>query len=463
MFVKIEKNELLNGISTAMRAVSFSKNQPILGCLLMEVSNDGVKLIGNNLEMSIETAKIATNPSMDQVAGKIALDAKVFSDIVRSLPDGEIQISTDAKHLVVIKSGKSEFKILGVNPKDFPEIKNITPAGSFVIENATLRDMIRKTIFCVSQDNAKPVLMGALVRVSGGQSIEGADEQADDVSDEKSAKQLGGIVEMCTVDGFRISHIQSKIDYDGNDISIIIPGKTLSEISKMLPTAKNSKVTVYFDNKRIWLFFEGTKVMSRLIDGEFINFENMFGIESTSLARVDRAELLSAIERATLIGERKTPVVLNVDDSFIYISSRTEMGSMDEEVAIDSQGAKIIICFNPTYLADFLKSTNADQVEMSFASPLSPCIIRPVDDDNSKYLVLPLRINNATASATAASSPTRASKSSDTVSDVEPKDDTEQKQKESKVDDTRIVAVADETVADEANEAETTEDERIAA
>jgi len=189
----------------------------------------------------------------------------------------------------------------------------------------------------------------------------------------------------------------------------------------------------------------------------------MFGIESTSLARVDRAELLSAIERATLIGERKTPVVLNVDDSFIYISSRTEMGSMDEEVAIDSQGAKIIICFNPTYLADFLKSTNADQVEMSFASPLSPCIIRPVDDDNSKYLVLPLRINNATASATAASSPTRASKSSDTVSDVEPKDDTEQKQKESKVDDTRIVAVADETVADEANEAETTEDERIAA
>jgi len=457
MFVKVERKNLLDSINTASKAVGVGKTQPIVSCLLMEVGDDGVKLTSNNLEMSIETATIPAIPSMEQIAGKIAIDARMFSDIVRSLPEGEIEISSNDKLITLIKSGKSEFKVLGMNPEDFPSIKEITPTGSFMIDCSALHNMIRKTIFCVSQDTSKPVLTGALMKVSGGRSTDGGDSEANEVATETSAghpiatsegqtagepveqsseqtnEPIGGIVEMCTVDGFRVSHIQSPTDYDGDDFTIVIPGRTLAEIGKMLSTAKDSRASIYFDNRKVWFFFDGIKVMSSLIDGEFINYTNFFSVESTSRVRVDRIEFLGAIERATLLGERKPPIVLDIGDYAMSISARTELGSMNEEVVIESQGQGMAISFNPRFLADFLKVTSTEYVDMNFSGKLSPCIIHPVNDDldidtadaiandstnveadsektkkaksdkrskdiaENKYLLLPLRLNGAAA------------------------------------------------------------------
>ena len=367
MFVRIEKADLLAGISTAMRAVGTGQSQPILSCFLMDAGEDGVQLTSNNLEMSIQTSTIPCNPSMDQVAGQVALEARVFADIIKSLPSGEVEISVDDKYHTTIKSGKSKFSIPGLDPKDFPINSDIEPVGSFTIDSALFRNMVRQTIFCVAQDFTKLVLTGELFKVSAGQ------------------------IELCAVDGFRIAFSQGKTDYDGEDFSIVIPGKTLSEIAKLLPTGKDAKITMSFDDKKIWFGFEGAKVMSRLLDGAFVDYGRMLAVNNENCIIVNRVDLLGALERATLIGERKTPVNLDIADGSMKISSRTELGKMDEEISVECMGDKLAICFNPGFLMDTLKAITADKVEMSFSGQVKPCIIRAEGDEDCKYLVLPLR------------------------------------------------------------------------
>ena len=402
MFVRIEKLDLLDGITTAIRATGLGQNQPILKCLLMEVSDMGVRITGNNLDLSIQTKPIPVIASMDKVNGKIALDARVLEGIAKALPVGEVTISADDKHLVVIRggNGKSEFKLVGSNPEEFPAIDETgKPAGSFSINSGILRRMIRQTIFCTSKDTTKPVLMGAYVKASNGK------------------------VEMCAVDGFRIAHVHHATDYDGDDFNVVIPYKTLVELVRFLPAEKVVKsakptktagnadtnpthteaapadtatiATMYFNDKKVRFFIEGTKIMSSLISGEFINYENMFTSSqgtADDAVKVNRAELLGAIERATLIGERKHPISLVLNGNILRIASRTALGSMDEDVAIESNGKEMAIGFNPVYLVEYLKAVGGEQVEMSFTGSLKPSTMRAVGDENYKYLLVPVRM-----------------------------------------------------------------------
>ena len=373
MFARIEKFDLLNGINMAMKAVSSKPSLPILNCLLMEVTENGVQLTGNNMEMSVQTAVIPDNPSMDKETGKVALDAKLFADIIKSLPDDEIEISADSKHLVTIKCRKSKFNIPGCNPENFPVVSDVEAVGSFAIDCTVFRDMVRKTMFCVAKTSVKPVLTGELIKVSDGR------------------------MEVCAVDGFRIALSQCETDYTGENFSIIVPGKTLSEIGKLLPTSVDSKVTLSFDNKKVWFGFEGAKVMSNLLEGEFIHYDSMFSRESKQYVKADRAALLNAIERSTLIGEKRTPVKLDIDETIMKISSKTGTGSLDDEINIENEGGKLDIGFNPGFLMEILKTITADQVEMAFAGQLSACIIQPTDDKNCKYMLMPLKLDSTVA------------------------------------------------------------------
>lgn len=457
MYVKVDRNDLIGGISTAMRAVGSGKITPISACLLFEVAADGVKLTSNNLEMSIETATITATPTMEQEPGKVAIDARMFSDIVRNMPDGDIEICADDKNLVLIKSGKSEFKVLGMNAEEFPAIQEITPTGSFMINCSSLRGMIKQTIFCVSGDTSKPVFTGALMRVSSNKPTEGASEAGEVVAGQ--ADEHNGIVEMCTLDGFRVSHIQFPTNYEDDDFSIVIPSRTLANIEKLLPNTKDARATIYFDNRKVWFFIDGHRIMSSLIDGDFFNYTTAFSREASSKAVVSRSELLGALERSTLIGERKDPVTLSITSDEMAISSRTEVGTMFEEIVVDGEGDNLTISFNPRYLVDFLKVTTTEYVEMDFAGNLSPCIIRPFGEDEnqgkkkapkvvkkdntddssneaenakqdevargeSKYLVLPLRLSGGAA---VTKSNSKADTSAKSASKASTGDDSEQR------------------------------------
>lgn len=375
MFVRIEKADLLSGINMALRAVGTALTQPILSCLLFEIVDSGVRLTGNNLELCIQTAVIPANPGLDLVEGKAALDAKMLAGLINSLPSGEVTIAVDEKFVATIKSGKSEFKIAGQSPENFPDVDSFTPTGSLTLGSKILRDMVRQTLFCASQDASRLTLCGENIRVTENR------------------------IEMCAIDGFRIAHSEMEIAYDGDGFNMIVPSKTLSEMIRLLPANKDIEVSLSFDDRRIWLAFEGAKVFSRLLEGSFPDYDKPFSAEPKLSAKINRLDLLGGIERAALIGNKQTYVKLEIDNGSMKISSNTQNGSMNEELDIELDGDNVTIGFNPHFIMDVLKVISDEKVEMNFTGSVSPCVIHAASGSDSKYLVLPVRLQSAETSS----------------------------------------------------------------
>lgn len=364
------KNLLVDALAIAVKAVSSRTNIPILECCLLTASENNLTITTKDLEMAIKTKAIESEVNEE---GSIALDVKVFGDIVRGLPGPQIEISSDDKHLTVIKSGKSEFKILGMNPADFPELPEVGKSQRFKVSANQLRNMIKQTIFSVSQDNSKPVLCGQLLDINQG------------------------IVNMVTVDGFRISLRSFEVDdsdASSEAIKLVVPGKTMDEISKILPTDADEMIDFYYTQKHVMFDLGNCIVVSNLLEGEFINYENMFTHDVTTLITMGRAEILESINRATLISRdaKKGHVKLSVADSVMVVSCNTEMGTSHEEMVVLQDGPDIEIAFNPKYLTDVFKTLDVEKITMAFTSPLSPCVIKVEGSDDYKYLVLPIRL-----------------------------------------------------------------------
>ncbi|MDR2166858.1 MAG: DNA polymerase III subunit beta [Clostridiales bacterium] len=370
MKIICSKNLLFEGLSLVAKAASSRATQPILECCLLVADDGGLSITASDLEMSIKTGPIEAEIVE---GGLVALDHKVFMDIVRGLPGSTVEITVDDKNLTVIRSAQSEFKILGMNPEDFPELPEVAKNRGYKIASNELKNMIRQTVFSVATDNSKPVLCGQLLDIRGDN------------------------LQMVSVDGFRISLRKWVLDSDvGDEIKIVVPGKTMDEISKILPTDADINIGFYFTDKHILFDLNNCIVVSRLLEGEFINYENMFTTEVTTLVTVARSEILESINRATLISKdsKKNPVKLKIADSRIAISCNTEMGTSYEEFAVMQDGPDLEIAFNPKYLTDVFKVLDAEKVTISFTSSLSPCIIKVEGSEDFKYLVLPLRLRN---------------------------------------------------------------------
>ena len=204
----------------------------------------------------------------------------------------------------------------------------------------------------------------------------------------------GESIRLVSVDGFRISLRKHLLEDDSAVVKLVVPGKSMDEISKILPTDGDVVINFYYTEKHILFDLGNCIVVSRLLDGEFINYENMFTSEVTTLVTLSRTDLLEGINRATLISRdaKKNPVKLNIADSVIELSCNTEMGTSHEELAVLQDGPDIEIAFNPRYLTDVLKVIDSEKITISFTSSLSPCIIRVEASDDYRYLVLPLRL-----------------------------------------------------------------------
>jgi DNA polymerase-3 subunit beta len=321
--------------------------------------------------MAIETSALESEVLEE---GSVALDIKVFADIVRGLPGPNIEISVDDKNLTTIKSGRSEFKILGMNPEEFPALPKVSKSQAYKISSAVFKNMIRQTVFSVSQDASKPVLCGQLL----------------DIKEDN--------IKMVSVDGFRISlrswTLESSGENSNLDVKMVVPGKTMSELSKILPADSDTMLDFYYTSQHVLFDLGSCVAVSRLLDGEFINYENMFVSEATTAITLNRNEAMESIERATLISRdsKKSPVKLKIENSTVAISSNTEMGASYEEVAALQDGPDLEIAFNPRYLTDVMKVLDAEKITMSFTSSLSPCIIKVEGSEDYKYLVLPLRL-----------------------------------------------------------------------
>ena len=365
MHIVCSKEKLIKNTNLALRAVSQRTTLPILECILLE-ANTLFKITGNDLEMAVETSPIEATIIEE---GSTAINAKIFFDIIRKLPDEDIIIKVEKERTVYIKSGKVEFKIMAHSPDEFPTLPAIEKLKSYAVNSKNLKNMIRQTIFSVSNSDDKPQLTGGLLEIEDNN------------------------LTIVAVDSFRISLRKEELIEKGENLSVIVPGKTLNEVSKILPNDEN--INLYFDEKHIIFEMKEGFIVSRLLEGEFLRYKQVLEQEHSTSIFVNQKDILNSLERSTLITSdlKRNPVTLSIDKNKMIITSQAETGNLYDELEIQVQGKPLEISFNPKYLIDAIKVIELETIKILFNTNKSPCIIMASGVDNYKYLVLPLRPN----------------------------------------------------------------------
>lgn len=361
------KETLLHYINIVNKAVTAKSTMQILECILLSANEKGFSMTANNLEIGIQTAPIEA-----QVLemGEVAMEARIFQDIVRRLNGETVTLESDARHSITITDGSSCFTIMGQNGEDFPTLPEVQQNEAFTLGQNELRNLIRQTIFSIAQESAKQVLMGEYFEM-----------KAD-------------ALQVVSIDGYRISFRKSPVAHAFQEKSVIVPGKTLNELMKILSQEEEDKVHLYFTDKHVLFDLGMATMVSRLIEGEFISYENNFTNDFTTKIIIETQALIQALERASLVSRdnRKTPVKLEMRPNQLILTAKSDMGSAYEEVPDETEGDEMQIAFNPRYLIEALRAIDDEKVAIRFTGSLSPCIIAPLEGDAYQYLILPLRI-----------------------------------------------------------------------
>ena len=368
MKIICSKSNLLYGVNIVSKAVPTRTTMAILECILIDASAGEIKLTANDMELGIET-KIEGEI---EERGIIALDAKVFSDIVRKLPDNEVVIETDSSFKTTITCEKAKFNIIGKSGEDFSYIPYIERNEEISISQFTLKEVIRQTIFSIADNDNNKLMTGELFEIN-----------------ENSLKVV-------SLDGHRISirNIELKNNYEHK--KVVVPGKTLQEISKILPGNADEDVSMYLSDNDIVFEFGNTTVVSRLIEGEYFKIEQMLSSDYETKVKINKRELLDCIDRATLLvkeGDKK-PIIMNITDDMMELKINSFIGSMNEEIDIAKDGKDILIGFNPKFFIDALRVIDEEEVTLYMVNPKAPCFIRD-ENETFIYLILPVNFNAA--------------------------------------------------------------------
>ncbi|MCI8697416.1 DNA polymerase III subunit beta [uncultured Acetatifactor sp.] len=359
------KSNLLNGVQIVSRAVPNKTTMSILECILIDASNGIITLTANDMDMGIET--VIEGDIVE--SGVIALDAKIFLEIVRKLPDSFITIDTDASYKTLITCEKAKFTIVGKSGEDFSYLPMVEKEESIVISQFSLKEMVRQTIFSISDNDNNKLMTGELFEINGDE------------------------LKIVSSDGHRISIRKIALREIYEHRKVIVPGKTLNEVSKILPGGADSDLTVYFTDKHIVFEFDNTVVVSRLIEGEYFSIDRMLSGDYETKVRVNKKELLNCIDRATLLtreGDRK-PIVINISDEGMELKIDSALGSMKEEIDIEKQGRDLMIGFNPKFLIDALRVIDDEEVDLYMVNPKAPCFIKN-EEESYIYLILPVSL-----------------------------------------------------------------------
>ena len=360
------KSNLLHGVNIVSKAVPTRTTMAILECILIDASANEIKLTANDMELGIETkieGEIAER-------GVIALDAKIFSEIVRKLPDSDVTIETDASFKTTITCEKAKFNIVGKSGDDFSYIPYIERNEPIVMSQFTLKEVIRQTIFSIADNDNNKLMTGELFEI----------EEND--------------LKVVSLDGHRISirNIELKNNYSHK--KVVVPGKTLQEVSKILPGSAEDEVSIFLTDNHIVFEFENTTVVSRLIEGEYFKIEQMLSSDYETKVKINKRELLDCIDRATLLvkeGDKK-PIIMNITDGTMELKINSFIGSMNEDIDIAKEGKDILIGFNPKFFIDALRVIDEEEVTLYMVNPKAPCFIRD-DEENYTYLILPVNIS----------------------------------------------------------------------
>ena len=353
---------LLNGVQTVSKAVPGKTTMSILQCILINASHD-IKLTANDMELGIET--IVEGNIIEP--GIVALDAKIFLEIVRKFPDGDIRIETDDTYQTVITSGNANIKIVGKSGEDFSYLPSIEKLDSIMISQFTLRELIRQTIFSISDNDTNKIITGELF----------------EVNEDK--------LRVASSDGHRISVRKVYLKNSYPKKKVVVPGKALNEISKILSGDMDKDVVIFFTNKHIVFEFDNTTVVSRLIEGDYFSIDQMLSSDYETKVTINKRKLLDSIDRATLLvkeGDKK-PIIINITDENMELKINSTIGSMREVIDISKNGKDLMIGFNPKFFIDALRVIDEEEVDIYLVNPKAPSFIKD-SEDSYVYMILPV-------------------------------------------------------------------------
>ena len=358
------KSNLVKGVGIVSKAVPSKTTMPILECILIDATMDIIKLTANDMELGIQTeieGEIISH-------GMIAIDAKIFSEIVRKLPDNEIVIETNENLQMTITCEKAKFDISAKSGEDFSYLPIIEKNETILLSQFTLKEVIRQTIFSIADNESNKLMTGELFEINNN------------------------VLRVVSLDGHRISIRKIQLKQEYPDRKIIVPGKTLIEISKILSGEVESEVCIYCTDNHIVFEFDHTVVVSRLIEGDYFRIDQMLSSDYETKVRINKKELLNCIDRATLLvkeGDKK-PIIINIGDEIMELKIKSQLGSMNEEIFITKEGKDLMIGFNPKFLIDALRVIDDEEVDLYLMNAKAPCFIK---DENESYIYLILPVN----------------------------------------------------------------------
>ena len=358
------KSNLNKAVGIVMKAVPTRTTMNILECILIDATTNEIKFTGNDMELGIET--IVEGEIIEK--GKIAIDAKLFSEIVRKLPDNDITLTTDSNNNALITCEKSKFNIAGKSGDDFSYLPAIIKDKMITLSQFQLKEVINQTIFSIAINDNNKMMTGELFEVNEG-----------------TLKVVG-------LDGHRIAIRNIKLEGRSDDVRVVIPGKTLQEISKILNADAESFVNIYFTNNHVLFEFDQTHVVSRLIEGDYFKISQMLSNDYETKVSINKKQFIDSIDRANLLireGDKK-PIIINILNGLLQVNVNSAIGALNEDIDIDKEGKDIMIGFNPKFLMDALRVIDDENVTMYLVNHKSPCFIR---DKEEKYIYLILPVN----------------------------------------------------------------------
>lgn len=371
MKIICEKEKLLKAINSAVRGVAIKTTMPILEGILLQTNKDTLKLTTYDLEIGIEY--IMECNVVEE--GNTVVNATMFSEIIRKLPDTEITIELNNKNLLVIECEGSLYKLSTMNPDEYPELPKINIEKSIETEQVILKNMIRRTIFAVSIEENRPIFTGCLFEV------------------------IEDTLNVVAIDGFRMGWVKSKLKDNSSDFKAVIPGKTLNEVNKILLDSFD-KIKIGVEKNQAVFEMENCKIVTRLLDGEFLNYFSVIPTNWETRIRINKNILQNCFERVSLISastiekEKKYPVKIKVELGKILLSCTNQTGDAKEEIFLDVEGKELEIGVNPKYFLDNLKVIEDEEIFIQFGTNISPCVIKPIDENNDEYvyMILPIRM-----------------------------------------------------------------------
>jgi len=362
-----EKFLLLSAILTASRGAATKSPVPLLDGLLVVAEEESVKISGYDLKTGIVT----TFPAEVEESGGIVLNARLFGEIIRKMPGQYVSISVNSGFLAQISSEMSDFEILGSPSSDYPELPMVDGQDSIEIGEAVLKKMISQTIFAVSDNESRPIHTGALFEA-------GKDE-----------------LTIVAIDGYRLALRREPMKNDNTQLfSFVVPGTALSEVER-IATDGDGTITITLGTKHIMFLIGETVLISRRLEGEFLNYRNSIPQTSKYKFKVIKDNMISAVERVALIinEKMKSPVKCVFDDGIMKLYSATALGKASDECGMDGDGEELEIGFNDKYLIEAIKAAPASEVILELSTGVTPCVISPADDKNNfLYMILPVRL-----------------------------------------------------------------------